>query len=70
MRVLPDVTSCVSLASCFVIFHSLPSLFKTMQMRINRSVIFAVGIAGALSVYKKGEKEPNVGRREKYKAQG
>jgi hypothetical protein len=38
-------------------------------MRINKSVIFAVGIAGALSGYKKGEKEPNVGRREKYKAQ-
>jgi hypothetical protein len=27
-------------------------------MRINRSVIFAVGIAGALSGFKKGDKGP------------
>jgi hypothetical protein len=38
-------------------------------MRINRSVIFAVGIAGALSGFKKGDKEADVVRREKYKAQ-
>jgi len=40
-------------------------------MRINRTVIVALGIAGALSGCKKtdGEKEPNVVRPEKYKAQ-
>ena len=40
-------------------------------MRIHRTVIVAVGIAGALSGCKKtvGDKEPNVVRPEKYKAQ-